>query len=1271
MAAGHGVSETLLRSCAHATFSFNDEHPALAEGTLSISLEFPQGTDTDRFQAGTSAIRRCVFEETFQEACVIDGIQVPEHANLKLVARMHHGAHMSWRPDKTKLPDVSAKVPLDITSSVTVAMANAEFSISQLKWGVEDREGGSISSRAPPLKTSFRAVVELDKFSTSYACDASLSCHFKNVVLGAEGVGANSQDSEGRTLWIYGDDEQQQPCSQMPLTTSVHKRFVTKIGWRKGEKPAIRMASAGTKESGTPDIGAANSGQNALTLSASQCVENPTILFNIQFATYYYHAVAEGAIPLAHSILHGYHGRQDVQLVNLQRWGDFEALPEFLRTLLLSLSDVPPLSLEQLEDHVRRQKGRGASSHPPPLCFRELSTGFWPMLRNRRQFRAASNFLRQRILSHKMPASQTRWAGAPIQPMPPAAWQLGTLAILPASAIPPISPPLAVFIQREKIVNLNFAGQEKDDQLLPGATRVILNIKALENIARGLGYATKVVDSAQMTLRAQVDMMQQADVFTAVFGSGWSNAVWMRRAEGTTAIMLLGWGFKHGCDYQMLQPVRLLADQCRSKPETLQTEWEREGEEEAETIAFTGGQTRGTKYYYNDHCDAILHEFPSLVDPITRYVEIAATRPAQFQPSFNLRDAVCRHDIQRLQKEYGAGPDAFARCVAAQDIAQEKAIVNPAWAWENLGIDTAHLFFLNANLWVDPITYERAILHSATHQDRASDSVATCWVGINPASDPLVRVVGRAALSLLKNTDGKRTYTVHSARVRFAVLGPRDMRMYVQLECTEDAGGNTFFALGVVSLEATVVASAGIGGTLPLWFPILLDHTREASSLRWVGGEGHRHRRHNSDDAHDNCVVEEGGLVSAFQRAYDAQTMRGGRLALRQLGVRLKTLSNMARTMTAPGDGRFRTFHGDMRWKMDQSRVVMGVAVGYGMDEFRRFVGSLRATGYKGSIILGVSVDLSERCRNYLLLHNVVTRTVPRDILTPARDGDGENAGFYGIAVPRWRLYETWIKEAEGWHAHDGDGGQSLLFLLTDTRDVYFQRDPFEDIENDVHSGGGGGRQLYDLYLFEEWTNMTIGTCKHNSDWVHSCWGPAMQQRLAPHPIICSGTVMGTGLGITRLIRALVDEVAFVRELHASSSARARLSIPPNSTAKHGRPCVNDQAYVNVILRGGAGNKAALMGSMKQRVKIFKQGFGPVNTIGWLSVGSQVPRDVDGFVLNVDGRRSAVVHQYDRDSDVQQWVDARFVHVLDVVEEVWEAGAKYAAALQSVLVGIS
>ena len=107
---------------------------------------------------------------------------------------------------------------------------------------------------------------------------------------------------------------------------------------------------------------------------------------------------------------------------------------------------------------------------------------------------------------------------------------------------------------------------------------------------------------------------------------------------------------------------------------------------------------------------------------------------------------------------------------------------------------------------------------------------------------------------------------------------------------------------------------------------------------------------------------------------------------------------------------------------------------------------------------------------------------------------------------------------------------------------------------------------------------------------------------------------------------------------------------------------------MNIVVRGEAANKTAWE-SLKERVKIFKQGSGPVNTIGWLSVQSLVSRDVDGFVLNTDGRRSAVVHQYDRNADVQLWVDARFVHVLDVIEERWEAGAQYSRVLQSVLRG--
>ena len=164
------------------------------------------------------------------------------------------------------------------------------------------------------------------------------------------------------------------------------------------------------------------------------------------------------------------------------------------------------------------------------------------MLRNRQQFRAASSFLRLKVMSQGLPAPKTRWGGAPLRPIPPVAWHLGTVHKTLVQK-PQFEQPLALFIQRKKIMNLNFAGQEKEENKVNGATRRILNIDALEKIAQGFGYATKVVDPAEMTLRAQIEMMQQASIFTAVFGSGWSNVVWMRRTEDTTAIMLLGWGF--------------------------------------------------------------------------------------------------------------------------------------------------------------------------------------------------------------------------------------------------------------------------------------------------------------------------------------------------------------------------------------------------------------------------------------------------------------------------------------------------------------------------------------------------------------------------------------------------------------------------------------------------------------------------------------------------------------------------------------------------------
>jgi len=188
--------------------------------------------------------------------------------------------------------------------------------------------------------------------------------------------------------------------------------------------------------------------------------------------------------------------------------------------------------------------------------------------------------------------------------------------------------------------------------------------------------------------------------------------------------------------------------------------------------------------------------------------------------------------------------------------------------------------------------------------------------------------------------------------------------------------------------------------------------------------------------------------------------------------------------------------------------------------------------------------------------------------------------------------------------------------------------------------------------MFEEWNQKTIGTCPHNSDWIRSCWGEKVLQTMFTSPILCSGTILGSRKGIIMLVNALVDEAARVKDLPHEI----------NGKAKHGRPCVNDQAYVNVLLRRNIETNA-----LAKSAHIFKQGDGPINTVGWIGVTDNIKRDNEGFVLNNDGRRSAVVHQYDRDLEMQAWIDARFVHVLDPMHEEWNAGKKYSDVIRTLI----
>ena len=1239
-------------------------------------------TMTVSTQGGGTRDRRCVFSEPLQQACLIDNIKLPSDGKLSVTARIHAAPSYSLPPPpQHDIPDVTGIRNFDIDTGALVAQASLAFSMvtDLAAWGPCSLSSLFPSSSSSPKdktqtsKTRKRQLqlknvqLHMQNFQSSYSCDESLSCHYQNIVLSDlnhhhhhdhhHHNNRATTDHEEQVIWLYGgnnttlekETKHKQkvvtPCTHIPVTTTLHKRFVTSIGWRQGERPAIMMKSANEDSIHTSEDN--KHAMRALQRTAQHCIASPSILFTIPFPSYYYHAIVEGAVPLANAIQRGYNGRRDVQLVNVQRWGDVNVLPVFLQDILAALSDLTPVTLEQLQVHAHLHN---TNANTKSLCFQEMSTGFWPTLRTRKDFTQATEMLQKYILS---PTTKL------VYPRPPTPWQLGMLQ----QTNVPRGLPILVIVQRTVVDNLNFDGQEKTaNKVQP--TRVIRNIDALSKIGHDLGFETKIVDLAGMTLRAQVELMQTADVFAAVFGSAWANVVWMRR-KGTTAIMLLGWGFKDGCDFQMPSstPVRLLSNMCQ-RPKTTTFVNSTGGNQ-------TGVRSRGTKFFYNDHCDAVLHEFPALVDPSNSYVEIVAKRPEQFDAPFLLDTWICQHDKERFNTDYGTQTaENIARCMQDQFHAHNRAIANPSWAWEHAGINAAHLFFLNANLWVDTEDFELALVGALPKITRLSELkkttatagsgtgttavatnqlVKTCWISIDPNSDSLVASLTRSALLMLP-AKKQITAQVVGAKIRFAVRSSGhadDIKLELQLKCTGE-GGQTFFIGGILTLMSNKQG-------LPFWFPVSVESTEEMSL--W------KDQRFAPSWSSNGCALHSGdGLVGAIRHMLKVSTFTY-KQPLRRLMVRLEKISQETGAGSRTQSNNTAAFAASSSssssstsalWPVERKNVVVGVAVNYGMDEFRRFVGSLRATGFSGTIVLGVSANILPECTRYLTRHHVEIRIVKKGDLTPAKQkGDGGHSDFYNIALPRWMLYQEWIDESIF--------SNTTRFLLTDTRDVYFQRAPFDDLKYD---------QSHELYMFEEWGQKTVGNCKHNSDWVRSCWGSSILEQLAQHPIICSGTIIGSRKGITLLVSALVMEAAHVKTLQHEVDGKAQ----------HGRPCVNDQAYVNVLMRQqfekkgeaveqgeGEQNLAGTMATLKSLTKIFAQGDGPVNTVGWLAVNGLISRDVDGFVLNNDGRKSAVVHQYDRDLDLQNWLDAKFVHVLDPLHEEWVAGRKYADDIRTAL----
>ncbi|KAH8078800.1 hypothetical protein JL720_9548 [Aureococcus anophagefferens] len=265
--------------------------------------------------------------------------------------------------------------------------------------------------------------------------------------------------------------------------------------------------------------------------------------------------------------------------------------------------------------------------------------------------------------------------------------------------------------------------------------------------------------------------------------------------------------------------------------------------------------------------------------------------------------------------------------------------------------------------------------------------------------------------------------------------------------------------------------------------------------------------------------------------------------------------------------------------------------------EFARFVSTLRATDYAGDIVLaagppekfqrGVEDYLrGEGVLAYQFTYECVKKKRRRLLMTPAGCtltnwyAKGDQRGPRPLAVSRYEMYRTWLSFYE-------DTSWGIIF---DFRDTFFQRDPFTIVDKSPSAPN--------LHLFAENRQVkTVGNCIFNSGWLR-CWGKETPKKYSNNSVVCSGSTMGSAPALRQYTERMVAEM---------DKMNGELARLPGVKVTH-----HEQGHgiVNTI---GAMNGFRVPAHMK----------GPLDT-HWKI------KDKDGYILDYDGQKSAVVHQWDR-----------------------------------------
>lgn len=232
--------------------------------------------------------------------------------------------------------------------------------------------------------------------------------------------------------------------------------------------------------------------------------------------------------------------------------------------------------------------------------------------------------------------------------------------------------------------------------------------------------------------------------------------------------------------------------------------------------------------------------------------------------------------------------------------------------------------------------------------------------------------------------------------------------------------------------------------------------------------------------------------------------------------------------------------------------------------------------GYKGDLVIFVSNTISKASKKALESHGAIL--VEYNVSYPFMTGNQslleDIAPSITINNYRFLFYLKYLSENAHWYKN---------IMLTDIRDVIFQKNIFDLIQNDK------------IYYFLEDETQRFRTSKLNYDWCLDANGPEVTNQIIDENVSCAGIVIG----------ACQPVLNYLNNMRTKFKLREQLQWGL------------DQGIHNEYVYTVQDNAAMVIENTRPLVL----------TLGACNGYNQ---DKEGALINQTGEIYAVVHQYDR-----------------------------------------